>query len=171
MNGCDMMARTKGWKFEPARHSLAAKGVKTSGLSVKACPVKSNKISNIDEEAEQDALSMFNDGCSDSEILKELEGQFYLTEDEAHEVLMNVKSGDIKYNPTYTPGGPLRMAELDILTNSPAAIAALKETLVQSGYATPFEFEQGANDGDVLAMLFEDAVTKHKFDYKKFLRK
>jgi hypothetical protein len=29
------MARTKGWRMEPARHSLAAKGIETRGLSSK----------------------------------------------------------------------------------------------------------------------------------------
>lgn len=48
------MARSKGWKFEPARHSLAAKGIETAGIGLPSpIAVQKNFSRKILEEAEK----------------------------------------------------------------------------------------------------------------------
>ena len=56
----------------------------------------SNKMLDISTEVEQDALSMHKNGDSDQGILDVLTKQHELSDNDAWEVLQNVKSGDIK---------------------------------------------------------------------------
>jgi hypothetical protein len=53
------MARTKGWRMEPARHSLAAKGIKSRGLTASVRP--SGFIPNVDFAKRAREAMMYNE--------------------------------------------------------------------------------------------------------------
>jgi hypothetical protein len=170
--------RTKGWKFEPARHSLAAKGIKTRGkMALKSDPVIPIGISDMVKDEVKKYISSHDD-IDENEIWENVvaslqeEGIEYKDVDLDELIehwISKVASHEQK---TYTPGGPILTSDIDQLINSPKATAALKELLVNKvGYATAHEFETGAQDGDVLAILFETAVTDYGFDIKPYLAK